>query len=264
MVVAEGRAGQVVAPRGPRARRPRARPGRARATRRASPRREPGPERRPTGRRRRPRALRPTAASGCPPGPQRRPLPPRRARPPAPSGRALGRRCASARPGWRGPRAHRPSARARTPTAPTRSADRSRRPRTAAARPGQPRARRRYLPVRGMCYVAPSMIQALVVANNVKKSFRHMGRSSKSCAASTSRSSDGEMVGIVGPSGAGKSTLLHCIGTLDVPTAGTIALAGEEVTPPAPARAWPSCATGPSASSSSFTTCCPSSTRSRT
>jgi lipoprotein-releasing system ATP-binding protein len=41
---------------------------------------------------------------------------------------------------------------------------------------------------------------------------------------------DGEMIGIVGPSGAGKSTLLHCIGTLDVPTSGTIRLAGEEVT----------------------------------
>jgi lipoprotein-releasing system ATP-binding protein len=41
---------------------------------------------------------------------------------------------------------------------------------------------------------------------------------------------DGEMLGIVGPSGAGKSTLLHCIGTLDVPTSGSIRLAGEEVT----------------------------------
>ncbi len=41
---------------------------------------------------------------------------------------------------------------------------------------------------------------------------------------------DGEMLGIVGPSGAGKSTLLHCIGTLDVPTKGSIRIAGEEVT----------------------------------
>jgi lipoprotein-releasing system ATP-binding protein len=41
---------------------------------------------------------------------------------------------------------------------------------------------------------------------------------------------DGEMLGIVGPSGAGKSTLLHCIGTLDVPTRGSIRLADEEVT----------------------------------
>ncbi|MGH7271436.1 MAG: ABC transporter ATP-binding protein, partial [Polyangiaceae bacterium] len=40
----------------------------------------------------------------------------------------------------------------------------------------------------------------------------------------------GEMLGIVGPSGAGKSTLLHCIGTLDIPTTGSIRLAGEEVT----------------------------------
>ncbi|MGD0524118.1 MAG: ABC transporter ATP-binding protein [Polyangiaceae bacterium] len=41
---------------------------------------------------------------------------------------------------------------------------------------------------------------------------------------------DGEILCIVGPSGAGKSTLLHCIGTLDVPTRGSIRLAGEEVT----------------------------------
>jgi lipoprotein-releasing system ATP-binding protein len=41
---------------------------------------------------------------------------------------------------------------------------------------------------------------------------------------------DSEIVGIVGPSGAGKSTLLHCIGTLDVPTSGSIRLAGEDVT----------------------------------
>jgi lipoprotein-releasing system ATP-binding protein len=41
---------------------------------------------------------------------------------------------------------------------------------------------------------------------------------------------DGEMLGIVGASGAGKSTLLHCIGTLDIPTRGSIRLAGEEVT----------------------------------
>ncbi|MEM1032278.1 MAG: ABC transporter ATP-binding protein [Myxococcota bacterium] len=34
----------------------------------------------------------------------------------------------------------------------------------------------------------------------------------------------GEVVAIVGKSGAGKSTLLHCIGTLDLPTTGTIEL----------------------------------------
>src|SRR4051812_10984247 len=41
---------------------------------------------------------------------------------------------------------------------------------------------------------------------------------------------EGEVVAIVGPSGAGKSTLLHCIGTLDLPSKGSITLAGEDIT----------------------------------
>lgn len=42
--------------------------------------------------------------------------------------------------------------------------------------------------------------------------------------------STGEMVAIVGPNGAGKSTLMKCLCGLLRPTAGTIFLAGEEVT----------------------------------
>jgi lipoprotein-releasing system ATP-binding protein len=71
---------------------------------------------------------------------------------------------------------------------------------------------------------------SLVVATAVKKSFRHMGRTLEVLRGVDIAIGDGEMVGIVGPSGAGKSTLLHCIGTLDVPTSGSILLAGEEVT----------------------------------
>jgi lipoprotein-releasing system ATP-binding protein len=70
------------------------------------------------------------------------------------------------------------------------------------------------------------------VASNVKKSFRHMGRTLEVLRGIDLEIHDGEIVGIVGPSGAGKSTLLHCIGTLDVPTSGSIRLAGEEVTRP--------------------------------
>ena len=39
----------------------------------------------------------------------------------------------------------------------------------------------------------------------------------------------GEMVAIIGASGAGKSTLLHLLGALDRPTAGTVLVAGQEL-----------------------------------
>ncbi|MEO1494771.1 MAG: ABC transporter ATP-binding protein [Pseudomonadota bacterium] len=39
----------------------------------------------------------------------------------------------------------------------------------------------------------------------------------------------GEIVALVAPSGAGKSTLLHIAGLLDTPTAGTIKIAGRDV-----------------------------------
>jgi putative ABC transport system ATP-binding protein len=43
------------------------------------------------------------------------------------------------------------------------------------------------------------------------------------------RISAGELVAIVGPSGSGKSTLLHLIGTLDLPSSGTVEIDGRDV-----------------------------------
>jgi putative ABC transport system ATP-binding protein len=41
---------------------------------------------------------------------------------------------------------------------------------------------------------------------------------------------EGELLAIVGPSGSGKSTLLHIVGTLDLPTSGTVEVGGQDVT----------------------------------
>jgi len=39
----------------------------------------------------------------------------------------------------------------------------------------------------------------------------------------------GELVAVLGPSGSGKTTLLHLAGTLDLPTSGTVSVAGTDV-----------------------------------
>ncbi|MFO0662411.1 MAG: ABC transporter ATP-binding protein [Polyangiaceae bacterium] len=71
---------------------------------------------------------------------------------------------------------------------------------------------------------------SLVVATNVKKSFEHMGRNLDVLRGIDLTIDEGEMLCVVGPSGAGKSTFLHCLGTLDIPTGGSLKLAGEELT----------------------------------
>jgi putative ABC transport system ATP-binding protein len=44
------------------------------------------------------------------------------------------------------------------------------------------------------------------------------------------RIAEGELLAIVGPSGSGKSTLLNIMGTLDVPSQGTVRIDGQDVT----------------------------------
>lgn len=74
------------------------------------------------------------------------------------------------------------------------------------------------------------MAEALVIVENLTKSFQHMGRTLEVLRGIDLNLYEGEILCIVGASGAGKSTLLHCIGTLDLPTSGRIRLAGEELT----------------------------------
>jgi lipoprotein-releasing system ATP-binding protein len=72
--------------------------------------------------------------------------------------------------------------------------------------------------------------QAVVLARDVKKTFVHMGRTLEVLRGIDLAIFEGEIVGIVGQSGAGKSTLLHCLGTLDVPTSGSLKVDGQELT----------------------------------
>jgi lipoprotein-releasing system ATP-binding protein len=72
--------------------------------------------------------------------------------------------------------------------------------------------------------------EPLVVVNNLKKTFLHMGRALDVLKGIDLVIDQKQILAIVGPSGAGKSTLLHCVGTLDLPTSGTIRLGSEELT----------------------------------
>jgi lipoprotein-releasing system ATP-binding protein len=74
------------------------------------------------------------------------------------------------------------------------------------------------------------LAEALVIIEDLHKSFQHMGRTLEVLRGIDLNIYEGQILAIVGPSGAGKSTLLHCIGTLDLPTSGRIRLGREELT----------------------------------
>ena len=74
------------------------------------------------------------------------------------------------------------------------------------------------------------MGEPLVIVKNLTKTFQHMGRALQVLKGIDLVIERQQILAIVGPSGAGKSTLLHCIGTLDLPTTGTVRLGDEELT----------------------------------
>jgi lipoprotein-releasing system ATP-binding protein len=71
---------------------------------------------------------------------------------------------------------------------------------------------------------------ALVEIRKLTKTFQHMGKELTVLRGIDLDIADGEVLAIVGPSGAGKSTLLHVLGTLDLPTTGSVSIGGTDIT----------------------------------
>ena len=69
-----------------------------------------------------------------------------------------------------------------------------------------------------------------LVVENVSKSFEHGGRVLEVVRDVSFSLEPGDMASIVGASGVGKSTLLHVLGTLDLPTSGSIRFNDREIT----------------------------------
>ncbi len=72
--------------------------------------------------------------------------------------------------------------------------------------------------------------EELVVARGVRKDFVQEDKTVRVLRGVDLTIHRGEMVCVVGRSGAGKSTLLHILGTLDLPTEGSITYEGRDVT----------------------------------
>ena len=70
----------------------------------------------------------------------------------------------------------------------------------------------------------------LIRVHGLTKTFAHEGRDLEVLKGVDLVIERGEMICVVGASGAGKSTLLHILGTLDLPTSGTIEYYGRNVT----------------------------------
>jgi len=75
-----------------------------------------------------------------------------------------------------------------------------------------------------------TFMETLIRIRGVAKTFRMAGATIHALRGIDLDIYRGEYLSIMGPSGSGKSTLFNMIGALDLPTAGTIEIAGHELT----------------------------------
>lgn len=71
---------------------------------------------------------------------------------------------------------------------------------------------------------------ALIQVRGINKTYRRGGEQTQVLQGLNLDVDKGDFVAFMGPSGSGKTTLLNLLGGLDVPTAGTISVAGDEIT----------------------------------
>jgi putative ABC transport system ATP-binding protein len=71
---------------------------------------------------------------------------------------------------------------------------------------------------------------ALIQVRSLNKTYRRGGEPIQVLQGLNLDVDQGDFVAFMGPSGSGKTTLLNLLGGLDVPTAGTISVAGDEIT----------------------------------
>jgi D-methionine transport system ATP-binding protein len=70
----------------------------------------------------------------------------------------------------------------------------------------------------------------VIDVSGLRKVYRDRGREVVALGGVDLRVREGEIFGVLGQSGAGKSTLLRCVNLLERPTAGTVSVAGRELT----------------------------------
>jgi putative ABC transport system ATP-binding protein len=72
--------------------------------------------------------------------------------------------------------------------------------------------------------------QALIQARGLGKTYRRGGEEVRVLEGLNLDVDAGEFIAFMGPSGSGKTSLLNLLGGLDVPSAGTVSVAGDEIT----------------------------------